>query len=207
MHNRRFGSLLIGAWLLGTLMVWFVTSQTLQNVDRLLASPPLPVQKELADMGTDAAGNLLRHQARETNRGIVEVWEVLQIGIASALFVTSLLTGHRSKTTIGAAVVLGVMAAISAFALTPAMNALGRSFDFLPPGAATREREALAQLQVWHRVLDVLKLLVALIVSARLLFDFYEFRDRLTPPAHRQGRRRRTRSSTGEGQSSPAAGS
>ena len=204
MHNRRFGSLLIGAWLVGTLMVWFVTTQTMANVDRLLSTPPLQIQKELADMGTDAANNLLRHQARETNRRVVEVWEILQIGIAGALFITSLLTGHRSKTSLGAAVLLAAMAAFSAYYLTPAMNALGRSVDFLPAGAASREREAFSQLQVWHTVLDVLKLLVALIVSVRLLFDFYEFRDKFVLRRKRLHEDVAGRSVSGEQASGPA---
>lgn len=196
MHNRRLGSLLVGGWLVGTVLVWFVTAQTLMNVDRLLSTPPVQIRKELADMGSETARTLLRHQAREVNRRVLETWEILQIGIAGALLATSIFTDHRSKTTLTAAVLLMGMASVAAFYLTPVMNELGRSSDFLPQDAGSPERALFAQMQMWHRLLDVLKLLVALILSARLLFDFYEFRDKFVP-AHRSPARRRRRVPSG----------
>ena len=196
MHNRRFGAFLIGAWLIGTLMVWFATSQSLMNVDRTLSTPPQQVQKEFDDIGPDVTRQILRHQAMQLNRRITETWEVIQLGMAAALLVTSILTTHRSKTTIVSALLLMILSAFAAFYLTPAMTALGRSFDFLPPTAALRERDAFQRLDVWHRVTHVLSTLIALLITARLLFDFYEFRDKLLPDMdkNKKTRRRRRRS-------------
>jgi hypothetical protein len=194
MHNRRFGALLIGGWLVGTAIIWFITAQTLLTADRVLTTPPAAVQKGLADMGSGTAASLLRYQATEVNRRLVETWEILQIGMGCALFVTSFLTVHRSKTTLGASILLTALAAAGALYVTPAMNELGRFLDFLPLSAAPQERQTFGQLQLWHKVLDILKLLSALVVSGRLLFDFYEFRDRFGAPIRTHGRSRRRRS-------------
>ena len=201
MHNRRFGAFLIGAWLIGTVLVWFTTSQSLLNVDRTLSTPPQQVQKEFDDMGPDVTRQILRHQAMQLNRRVTEIWDVIQLGIAAALLAISVLTPHRSKTTIVSAVLLMMLSAFAAFYLTPAMSALGRSFDFLPSTAALRERDAFQRLDVWHRVTDVLSTLIALLITARLLFDFYEFRDKLLPDLDktRKTRRRRRRSALPSG--------
>src|SRR5688572_19181377 len=193
MHNRRFGAFLIGAWLIGTVMVWFATSQGLLNVERTLSTPPQQVAKEFDDMGPDVTRQILRHQAMQLNRRIVETWEIIQLGMAGALLATSFLTTHRSKTTIISAILLMILSAFAAFYLTPAMNALGRSYDFLPPTAALREREAFQRLDVWHRVVNVLSLLIAGLITARLLFDFYEFRDKLLPDLDKSKKTRRRR--------------
>lgn len=202
MHNRRFGAFLVGAWLIGTVMVWFATSQSLMNVDRTLSTPPQQVQKEFDDMGPDVTRQILRHQAMQLNRRITETWEVIQLGMAAALLVTSILTTHRSKTTIVSASLLMILSAIAAFYLTPAMNGLGRSFDFLPPTAALRERDAFYRLDIWHRVTHVLGTMIALLITARLLFDFYEFRDKLLPDVDKSKTTRRRRR-----RSAPPAGS
>lgn len=206
MHNRRFGAFLIGAWLIGTVMVWFATSQSLLNVDRTLSTPPQQVQKEFDDMGPDVTRQILRHQAMQLNRRVTETWEVIQLGMAGALLAISILTTHRSKTTIASAILLMILSAFAAFYITPAMNALGRSFDFLPPTAALRERDAFQRLDVWHRVTHVLGTLIALLITARLLFDFYEFRDKLMPDMDRgkKTRRRRRRSAPPSGSMAPA---
>ena len=179
-------------------MVWFATSQGLLNVERTLSTPPQQVAKEFDDMGPDVTRQILRHQAMQLNRRIVETWEIIQLGMAGALLATSFLTTHRSKTTIISAILLMILSAFAAFYLTPAMNALGRSYDFLPPTAALREREAFQRLDVWHRVANVLSLLIAGLITARLLFDFYEFRDKLLPDLDKskKTRRRRRRSSS-----------
>ena len=205
MHNRRFGAFLIGAWLIGTVLVWFATSQSLLNVERTLSTPPQQVQKEFDDMGPDVTRQILRHQAMQLNRRINETWEVIQLGMAGALLAISILTPHRSKTTIVSSILLMMLSAFAAFYITPAMNALGRSFDFLPPTAALRERDAFQRLDVWHRVAHVLSTLIALLITARLLFDFYEFRDKLLPDVDKGKKTRRRRRRTVASAAAPVA--
>lgn len=193
MHNRRFGAFLMGAWLFGTVLAWFATSQSLANVDRILSTPPPQLEKEFNDMGPDLTRQLLLFEANTLNRRISEMWEVLQVGLAGALLAVSILTSSRSKTMILGALLMMAIASVMAFYLTPSMSALAASYDFLPPGAAPREREAFQRLDVWHRVLVILNMTLALIVTGRLLFDFYEFGGKLVPDWNKPKRRRRRR--------------
>jgi hypothetical protein len=153
------------------------------------------------------ARQILRFEANQLNRRVTETWEVLQLGIAAALLAISILTTSRSKTTIVCAVLMMGISALMAFYFTPSMNALARSYDFLAVTAATREREAFQRLEVWHRVLTVLGTLLALIVTARLLFDFYEFGAKLIPDLanSKKMKRRRRRVPTASGSGTTSA--
>jgi hypothetical protein len=139
---------------------------------------------------------------------VAETWLVIQLGILSALLATSFLTSHRSRIVIIATFLMLGMVLISYFFLTPAMNALSRSYDFLPPGAAMTERENYGYYSVWVRVLDIFKTILAFLVAGRLLFDRYEWKDKLTPLTPDKGQRRRRRSrSSGSGSSSSESSS
>lgn len=200
MHTRRVGAFLIGAWLLGALITSFIASQSYTNVERFFSNPPPQVAKEIDDIGPDVMRQILRFQASQHNRHVSETWDVIQLGILGALLATSFLTSHRSRIVIISTALMFLMVLYTYFQLTPAMNALSRSYDFLPAGAATAERENFAYYSVWLRVLGVLKVILAILVTARLLFDRYEWQDKLAPTSSsgkNLRRRRRSHSSSG----------
>jgi hypothetical protein len=172
--------------------MWFVTRQSLIAVDRVLANPPVALSAELASLGPDVSRQMLRHEALEFNRHATETWEMLQLGIGGALLATSLLTAHRSRILIGCSVAMLVLVGIMGFVLTPLMNGLGRSFDFLAATAGLTERDNFQYYLVWHRVLEVLKVGLGMVISARLLFDRYNWRSKLMPGKRRLRRRRHT---------------
>lgn len=201
MHTRRVGAFLIGAWLLGSLLTAFVAAQSYTNVERFFSNPPVQVTREISDIGQEAMRQILRFQASQHNRHVFETWEVLQLGLAGALFVTSFLTSHRSRLVIICTSLMALMVLIAYFHLTPIMNALSRSYDFLPPGAAIQDRENYNYYSVWYRVLDILKTILALIVAARLLFDRYDWQEKLAPGSTPKGVRRRRRSHPASGSS------
>lgn len=204
MHTRRVGAFLIGAWLLGALITAFIAAQSYTNVERFFSNPPPQVSKEIDDVGPDVMRQILRFQASQHNRHVAETWLVIQLGILSALLATSFLTSHRSRIVIIATFLMLAMVLISYFFLTPVMNALSRSYDFQPLGAATMERENYAYYSVWVRVLEIFKAILAFLVAGRLLFDRYEWKDKITPPTSDKGQRRRRRSRpSGSGSSSP----
>ena len=181
MHTRRVGAFLIGAWLLGTLLMAFIPSQGLLSVDRFFSNPPSQISKELDDVGPEVMRQILRFQATQHNRHILETWEIVQLGLGGALLATSLLTAHRSRIVSFCSIVMFLMVLVMYFYLTPILNALGRSVDFLPAGAAAQERDSFDFYSVWYRVLDILKALLGIVVTARLLFDRYDWQDKLMP--------------------------
>src|ERR1051325_10928855 len=97
MHTRRLAAFLLGGWIIGCLLMGYVASQNMQNVDRILSNPPGPVAKDIEDLGTDITRMLLRFQASELNRFLAQVWSVLQLGLGTAFLISSVLTSHRSK--------------------------------------------------------------------------------------------------------------
>jgi hypothetical protein len=197
MHTRRVGAFLIGAWLLGSLLMAFVPSQGMLNVDRFFSNPPAQISKELDDVGPEVMRQILRFQAAQLNRHIFQTWEIIQLGLGGALLATSFLTSHRSRIVLICTTFMVLMVLVMYFYLTPIMNALARSYDFLPAGAAAQERENFGYYSVWYRVFDVLKVLLALVAAARLLFDRYDWQEKLMPGVARssdKGVRRRRRS-------------
>lgn len=196
MHTRRFASFILGAWILGCLLMGYVMSQNVQNVDRILNNPPGPVAKDIEDLGADITRILLRFQASEVNRFLSDVWGVLQLGLGAAFLISCALTSHRSKFLIIVSTVMIVIVALQMFYLTPIMTQLGRSFDFLPATAALKDRENYQGFHVWHTVLEFLKLLLGVGLAVRLLFDRYAWQQKLTGTPQRVSRRRRRHSST-----------
>lgn len=172
----------------------YVTSQNVQNVERILNNPPGPVAKDIEDLGNDITRLLLRFQAAEVNRFLGEVWGVLQLGLGAAFLISSVLTSHRSKflTIVSSAMIL--MVVLQMFWISPIMTQLGRSFDFLPLTAALKDRENYQSYHVWYVVLEFLKLLLGLGLAIRLLFDRYAWQQKLAGTPQRVSRRRRRHS-------------
>jgi hypothetical protein len=207
MHTRRLAAYLLGAWILGILLMGYVGSQSFATVEKILNNPPGPVAKDIEDLGTDIARMMLRYEASELNRFMAQVWGVIQLGLGAALIITSVLTQHRSRFIIIASTVMVIFVVYQMFVIQPSLNALGRSFDFLPPGAAPRDREAFATQTIWFNTLEVLKVLFGLVLSGRLLFDRYNWKDKLVPQGRHRGdmRRRKHRSSSRSSSSSASA--
>ncbi len=177
--------------MLGILILGFVSLQNMGNVDRILGSPPGPVAKDIEDLGTDITRLLMRYQAAELNRFLAETWGVAQIGLGAAVLSAVLFTPHRSKFLIYATFVLIVIALFQVAYIRPSMNALGRSFDFLPATAATRERDSYQSYATMYSVAEVVKLLIGLLLSGRLLFDRYGWKQKLLPPTPKRLQRKR----------------
>jgi hypothetical protein len=211
MHTRRVGAFLIGGWLLGMFLMAFVTSQGLVNVERIMNSPPEAVAKDMDDLGSDVTRQLLRFGALQLSRHLTETWEVMQLGIAGALLATSFLTSHRSRFVIGGTVLMAGIVAYLYFSLSPAMNQVARTYDFLPATAALREREIFRSYSMWYTALSILQGMIGLVIAGRLLFDRYDWKAKLigaTPPAVSHGKvRRRRRSSASPYVSERRAGS
>jgi hypothetical protein len=208
MHTRRVGAFLIGAWLLGSLLIAFISSQAYLNVDRFFANPPAQISKELDDVGPEVTRQILRYQAAQHIRHLSETWEVIQLGLGFALLATSSLTAHRSRIVIIGAALMVVIVLIMYFRLTPSMNALARSYDFLPPAAAIQERDAFNYQFVWYRVLEILKAGLGIVITGRLLFDRYEWQEKLLPgstPAKNVHRRRKSHGISGSPSPTPEA--
>jgi len=193
MHTRRLAAYLLGGWILGILIFGFVISQNVANVDRIMNNPPGPFAKDIEDLGQDITRLMMRYQASELTRFLLEVWGVAQIGIGLAVLSSALFTAHRSKFIIYASGAMILIAVFQVGYVVPSMAAISRSFDFLPPAAAPKERDIYASYHVMYSTAEALKLILAFLLSARLLFDRYGWKQKLLPaPPKRLERKRKT---------------
>jgi hypothetical protein len=182
MHTRRVAAFLIGGWLLGSLLVAFVSSQSVANVDRFFSSRPPQIAKQVDEAGGEVLRQILRYQADQHIRHVSETWQVIQLGLGSALLATAFLTSHRSRIVLMCSLVMTLIAAVSYLYFTPAMNALARSFDFLPVTAAVKQRESFIRYSVWFQELEIVKILLGLVITGRLLVDRHEWRHKSSTP-------------------------
>jgi hypothetical protein len=174
----------------------YVSNQNLLIVDKIMETPPGPVAKDMEDLGADITKQLFRFQASETNRFLFAVWEVLQIGLAAAFLSAALFTAHRSRYLLIVSTMMIGIVVVQAFYISPAMASLGRAYDFLPSTAASPERDNYQSFYVMHNLLEIVKVLLGLTLTARLLFDRYGWKSKLLPTPNRQLRRRRRSSSS-----------
>ena len=200
MHTRRLASFLIGAWLLGTLMLSFVVAgQNFAQVDRILETPPGQIAKDISDLGEDVVRQMFRYQAAEANRFLFQIWGVVQLGLGLAFLTAVTITAHRNKVLMIGALLMLLITCLQTLYIVPSMTALGRLFDFLPATANSPERDTHRTLHIWSQILEVIKLLTGLVVAGRLLFDRMAWQDRIAPArsSHGHGRRRRKRTRDG----------
>jgi hypothetical protein len=162
-------------WLMGSVLVWFSISQSYATVNRILQHPVAAVQRQLTIAGNEPTRQVLVYQAAKFSRHVQETWEMVQLGLGGALLAISILTPHRSRVVTGATVLMTAIVVVLASFLTPAMNELGRSFDFGPAGMATQAREQFLTYRVWHTVLELFKTGLAVMIAVRLTLDFYDF--------------------------------
>lgn len=121
--------LLLGGWLIRTLVLWVVATQNFRTVDRLLASPSDSFQKRLSVLPPEERREILRHLSSELNRLYFQLWNWTQLGLGVLMAGAGTQTPLRRRQW---GVLLAMVAVVGAFAvwLTPEIIRLGRQIDF-----------------------------------------------------------------------------
>jgi len=158
-------------WLMGTVLIWFVKSETVREVDRF-STASLTAEKEVASVGKENAERILRDFSVQYNRRLQETWEMVQLCIGGGLFFTSMLTSVRSRTVLLATAAMIGLVAVMAFYVTPSMITLQTRLE-IPGGSGQVRTEDVVSLRVWHRLLEIIKLALGVLIAVRLVFDLY----------------------------------
>lgn len=185
MHPRRLTSLFLGAWLAGSLFMWMVATQNFKSVDRLLGSPAPQAKAAIDKLGHGQARIFLRHQAGEQNRWYFETWERAQIvlGLLVLLGFVFGVAGDRGGLLLSSLMLIAVL--IQHWYITPEIVRLGRAIDFIPAGEPSVERTRFWMFHNAYSGVELLKLALGAILSAKLIFG--------------RARRRRSSSDTSDG--------
>ncbi|HEY3840786.1 MAG TPA: hypothetical protein VGL72_29640 [Bryobacteraceae bacterium] len=143
----------------------YVATQNFHNVDRVLASidvRAIDTARKLGDR--EAARQLLRYSAGETNRYLFEQWEWTELFLG--LLLLGVLVLCRTNPVLAMACCIAMMAivAVQRFELTPAITTIGRELEF--SAAASRR---FAAFHAAYRYVEIAKLLLGVGLIVRLL--------------------------------------
>ena len=186
MFSRRLATFLLGIWLGCCALVDIMALEGHRVATRILDNPS-PEALSMFKMGGDApASVLLHHLAAEQTRANLQNWEVAQMVLALTILVTLVLTEQRKVLAIVMCAVMGILAVVQHFAVTPDLNILGRNADFLPEAAAFSVRSQMWTLTMMYGGMETLKLVIGGVLTS------YFFAMESTV---KRGRSRRTRSS------------
>ena len=167
---RTLTALVLGGWLLGTLLVGGVAAENFFRIDRLLDSPShSSFQDDVARLPAGEARAMLRYLASELNRVYFYVWGWVQLVLGAACFAVAALKLKQKKLLIGFSLMLAVVA-VMAFYITPEIIEVGRSLDFVPREPPPPGMAAFGRLHAAYSILDLGKLLTGVwmaIVLAR----------------------------------------
>ena len=170
MHFRRLACFLLGSWIAGGLFMDMVVTQNFRSVDRLLAKPAAPAARQIEKLGPEDARRLFRHQVSEQNRWYFETWGDVETGLSAALLLFLLFGSTETNVTLLLALLMLLIVIVQRFALTPQMVVLGRLIDWVPTSQASPERSRFWMMHGAYVGLEVAKLALGFVLTARLLF-------------------------------------
>jgi hypothetical protein len=168
MHNRRVASFLIGAWLLGSLFMFFVATQNFRGVERLLEAPTAASSQRLEALGKDDARLFLRFQASELNRYFFASWERAQLFIG-VLLVLVMMRGSTRMIVIAMPLTMLIIAALGHWVLSPEINRLGAAMDFVPNARDTEIGKEFWRYHQAYSTGEVVKFLIGSVFAFLLL--------------------------------------
>jgi hypothetical protein len=148
---------LLGAWLMGSSMMFVVAPTNFHRIDELLAGSDNSSFRALAQrVGAVPTRELLRYLASELNRIFFLLWNIAQVGLGALVVGLSWQRpDERRARHLGLAAMLLVLLLLVVF--TPLITAVGRSLDFVPREPPPPELARFKLLHVVYTALDLAK--------------------------------------------------
>jgi hypothetical protein len=167
-HTRRISTFLLGAWILGCVLMAYISVRSLESPGIVLNSPPEPVAEIVKKLGYDTTAQFVRHAVMEQTRRITYTWEEGQMVLALALGGCLFMATQRR---IFPLVLCGMMLVLVAFqhvALSPEIAYRGRAADFPPGSVDIGTVTRLLALQQAYFGVEVVKLLAGGLLASYL---------------------------------------
>ena len=168
---RTVIAFLLGAWLLGTVLLGGVASENFFMIDRLMDSPSRShpsFQKDAAQLPPGEARVMLRYVSSELNRFYFNVWGWFELGLASLAVLLAVRGSMQTKFTIGLGVILGLVAVMTIY-ITPRITEVGRGLDFVPRNPAPPSLAEFGMLHAAYSLMDLAKLGIGIWLGALLM--------------------------------------
>lgn len=161
--------LIAGLWLGLTLAMLFVATENFRGVDRLLEGPAKEAGALLGKLPAEGPRQLLRYLASELNRYFFDWYGIAQIWLAAILLLNLLFATNGNKLVLALAGALLALVVVERAILFPEITYLGRLMDFAPQGLDSPVRSRFWSFHRYFSALEVLKLILLLAVSAKML--------------------------------------
>jgi hypothetical protein len=165
----RWLSCVLGAWLMGSVMMFVVAPTNFRVIDELLhGSGNASFRTLVEQVGNAPVRELLRYLASELNRSFFSSWNVAQLvlGAAACWLAWRLGLERRVRLALAAATLL-VLVLLGVF--TPLIIELGRSLDFVPREPAPPQLARFQLLHVAYTGVELLKLACVALAGFGLL--------------------------------------
>jgi hypothetical protein len=149
--------MLLGGWIVGTLLIAFVATQNFRMVDRLLSAPTPEFSRAIAPLAHDETRGVLRYLVSELNRLYFSVWGFAQLALGAAVVAAALGLRPLDRTVVTVAATILVIVIVSLL-LSQLLLSLGRSLDFVSHTPALPALVRFRRLHLVYTALDLLKL-------------------------------------------------
>ncbi len=151
--------MLLGGWIVGTLLIAFVATQNFHTVDRLLSAPTVEFSRAIAPLADNEARSVLRYLVAELNRLYFSAWGLTQLAFGVAIVAVAIGLRPLDRTAVIVAATILVIVIISLL-LSQSLLSLGRSLDFVSRALVVNEMARFRTLHLAYTALDILKLIL-----------------------------------------------
>jgi hypothetical protein len=166
MFSRRFATFLLGVWVGCCVLVDVLALEGHRIATRILDVPIIEAKTALTKSGDAPVGPLLHHLASEQVRATIQTWESAQLVLAFSMIVMLVLTDQRKMLAIAGTAFMGLLALVQHFGVTPELNVLGRSADFMAEAVSFSTRSQIWTLTQVYGALETLKLIVGGVLAS-----------------------------------------
>jgi hypothetical protein len=168
MHFVRFASVCMGAWLAGTILVWFAT-QNSPIVEDLVQKPSIEASRVMVKLEQREGRVVLRHFAAQLDRRLRRHWEIAEIGLGLTVLI-SLFLGSSGKRYPGllCVLMLGCVCFLHWF-VSPEMEKLAPAADFVQDSQPSVTRDRYRSLSQAYSTTLVVKLGLGAVLTFGLI--------------------------------------
>jgi hypothetical protein len=166
MFSRRLATFVLGIWMGCCALVDILALEGHRITRQVLDSPSPDVKGVLAKAGDAPVGTLLHHVDSEQTRATFETWEDAQMLLALAMAVMLVFTDQRKILAIAMCAAMGLVVLVQHFGVTPDLNILGRSVDFLAEAASFNVRTQAWTLTQIYGALETFKLVIGGVLAS-----------------------------------------
>lgn len=168
MRYSRIAAMIMGAWLGGSFLLMYLAANGFEHATAMLNAPPSQLTQTLQAIPPTSQRAFLRYVAVEQNRFFFDVWESTEFVIGFGLILI-LFFGLESRLMSALTLGMVLVVAFQHLMITPELNWLGRSIEFIPWTAESQPRDQFWKLHTLYIALDVLKIALGGVVALLLV--------------------------------------